>query len=71
MKTETFGKSDNTPFTVAELKDLLNKIPAAKTNKPVLMYSDEEGNMIGKLYAVDISSSGSVTLIPADAKDNI
>lgn len=68
MKTGTFSKKDNTPFTVLELRALLNDIPEKLTNKPVLMYSDEEGNSIGKLYAVEVKKDGQVTLTPADAE---
>jgi len=71
MKTISIGKSlsrkDNNPLTADELKRVLNNIPEDIKIKPVLMYSDEEGNSIGKLYQIDITTDG-VILTPADAQ---
>ena len=54
------------PITLKSLRDILKNVPESLLNKPVLMYGDEEGNQIGKLYVIELDEKG-VTLIPSDS----
>ena len=66
MKSGNFARSDNKPLTLGDLKGILNSIKVTDhLNKPIIMSSDEEGNDMLKLWSVDVSDDGEVTLWPA------
>ena len=74
IKAQSLGRTDNKPLTLEDFLGILRPLvgdPKTWTqikDKPVRMSCDEEGNGFGKLYAVDISKTGQVTLWPADTQ---
>jgi hypothetical protein len=71
LKDKALAHPENKAMTGRMLMDTLVNIykdptlgPAA-LEKPVRMYSDEEGNGIFQLWQIDIDGSGQVSLLPA------
>ena len=60
-------RKDNKPWTIRELKAILDSIPECPAlDKPIRMSCDEEGNDTSlKLYGIEIAKSGEILLWPA------
>jgi hypothetical protein len=70
LKNKTISAPDNTPMTGMMLLQSLAKMyhdPELKPalEKPITMSSDEEGNDMLKLWQMDVSKTGAITLWPA------
>jgi hypothetical protein len=61
----SFARKDNKALSAQELIALFNTIPLNLRDKPVTLYSDEEGNDKHHLWSVEISPKGEVSLWPA------
>jgi len=61
----SFSRKDNKPLSLPQFITLLNTIPVTLQDKPVTIYSDEEGNDKHHLWSVEISPKGEVSLWPA------
>jgi len=60
----THQRKDNKSLTLRDLQEILASCPDLKGDSTITMSSDEEGNEMLKLHAVDIER-GKITLWPA------
>jgi hypothetical protein len=58
-------RKDNKGFTVNDLMQVFADNPDMKLNTPIVMASDEEGNEILPLVAIETAESGHLVLWPA------
>ena len=68
---QSFSRRDNKPMTLYDLigvANAINRDPAVERSifeEPVIVSSDEEGNEMLNLWAIDVSKTGQITLWPA------
>lgn len=59
----THQRKDNKPLTLKDLREILDSYPNLRVNSTITMSSDEEGNEMLLLHAVDVDN-GKITLWP-------